>query len=267
MDKNYTGAMNGKSVIITGGTMGIGEGCARVFLQAGANIVICARNEERGRKMEKELCDTYGEGRCAFVRCDVNKEEDIKNVIEFAVEKYGKLDSLINNAGYHPSEEYIDDVTADMFMDLVRTNLLSIFLFCKYALPYLRQTKGNIVNMSSLVGSMGQKMACRYVSTKGGIHALTKALAVDEGPNGVRVNSVSPGSIASPLTMDYFAAMADPEYEYQKICDCSHLGRIGTIEECGAACLFLASDMAGFVTGVDITVSGGAELAYGKKTY
>ena len=183
------------------------------------------------------------------------------------MEKYGKLDSLINNAGYHPSEEYIDDVTADMFMDLVRTNLLSIFLFCKYALPYLRQTKGNIVNMSSLVGSMGQKMACRYVSTKGGIHALTKALAVDEGPNGVRVNSVSPGSIASPLTMDYFAAMADPDYEYQKICDCSHLGRIGTIEECGAACLFLASDMAGFVTGVDITVSGGAELAYGKKTY
>ncbi len=256
-----------KVVIITGGTMGIGEGCAEAFLKVGSQVVIVARNIERGEAKAREFCERFGEGRCLFLPCDVAKEEDIIRVIDTVIERYGRLDVLINNAGYHPNEEYIDNVTRDMFLDLINTNLVSIFLFCKYALPHLRKTKGSIVNMSSLVGSMGQKQACRYVSTKGGILGLTKALAVDEGPNGVRVNSISPGSIASPLTMDYFAAMKDPEYEKQKICDCSHLGRIGSLDEVGNVSVFLASDMAGFITGADIPVSGGAELAYGKKTY
>lgn len=256
-----------KIAIVTGGTMGIGEGCAKALLGAGANVVICARREDYGKTKADELNEIYGAGKCEFVKCDVKKEEDIKHVIDYTVQKFGGLNVLVNNAGYHPNEEFIDDVTGEMFEDLLKLNLVSIFLFCKFALPHLRKVKGSIVNMSSLVGSMGQKQACRYVSTKGGILGLTKALAVDEGPNGVRVNSISPGSIASPLTMEYLDAMANSEYEYQKICDCSHLGRIGTIDETGMACLFLASDMSSFITGVDIPVSGGAELAYGKKTY
>jgi len=257
----------GKTVIVTGGTMGIGEGCARVFCEAGANVVICARGIETGEKVAAELCKEYGEGKCTFTRCDVTEEAEIKNVVETTVNKFGRLDCMLNNAGYHPSEEIIDDITGQMFEELLRLNLVSIFLFCKYALPHLRKTKGSIINMSSLVGAMGQKQAVRYVASKGGITALTKALAVDEGPNGIRVNCVSPGSIDSPLTMAYFEAMENPDYEYRKICECAHLGRIGTMREVGTACLFLASDMAAFITGVDIPVSGGAELAYGLKNY
>ncbi|MDD5017307.1 MAG: glucose 1-dehydrogenase [Eubacteriales bacterium] len=255
----------GKTVIITGGTMGLGEGCARVFCAAGANVVVCARGTEAGKKITAELCDEYGEGKCTFIRCDVTKEEDIKNVVQTTVDKFGRLDCMLNNAGYHPPEENIDDVSGEMFEELLRLNLVSIFLFCKYTLSHLRKTKGNIINMSSLVGSMGQSQAVRYVATKGGITALTKALAVDEGQNGVRVNCISPGSIDSPLTMAYFDAMEDPGYEFKKICECSHLGRIGTIREVASVCLFLASELASFITGADIPVSGGAELGYGLK--
>lgn len=267
--KNLLEMMNlaGKTAIVTGGTMGIGEGCAKALLAAGANVVICARRADLGSAKAAELGRIYENAVCEFVPCDVKKEEDIRRVIEHTVDQFGRLDILVNNAGYHPAEERIDDITGHMFKDLLQTNLVSVFLFCKYALPHLRKVRGSIVNMSSLVGSMGQKQALRYCATKGGILGLTKALAVDEGVNGVRVNSISPGSIASPLTMEYFAAMADPVYEQQKICDCAHLGRLGTIDEAGMACLFLASGMSSFITGVDIPVSGGAELAYGKKTY
>jgi len=254
-----------KTVIVTGGTKGIGAGCAELFCEANANVVICARDEKRGQDYAAELCDTFGTDRCTFVQCNVMKEAEIKHVVDFTIQKFGRLDSIINNAGYHPPEEEIDDITAEMFEELLRLNLISIFLFCKYALPHLRKTKGSIVNMSSLVGSMGQKRAMRYISTKGAITSLTKALAVDEGPNGVRVNCVSPGSIDSPLTTEYFANTDDPEGEYQKTCNCSPFRRIGTMRETAGACLFLASDLAGFMTGQDIKVSGGAELAYGVK--
>ncbi|PVD33429.1 hypothetical protein C0Q70_04685 [Pomacea canaliculata] len=252
-----------KVTIITGGTKGIGKGCVEVFVRNGSKVVFCARGEKDGLQVEKDV-NAIGPGEALFVQCDMSNEESIKNLIQVTVEKYGRIDCLINNAGTHPPHKPIDDFSADDFRGLLNLNLVSYFLASKYALPYLRKTQGNIINDSSLVAQIGQMGAVTYVSTKGAINSMTKALAVDEARYNVRVNSFSPGNVWTPLwdegarsTNDYNAAVEGGK-------DCQLLGRFGTIEECGLVCLFLAAD-ATFCTGIDIPVSGGAELNYGKK--
>ena len=142
---------------------------------------------------------------------------------------------------------------------------MSIFAACKFALPHLRKTKGNIINISSLVGAMGQLHATTYVATKGAITAFTKALAIDEAEHEVRVNSVSPGNVYTPLWQEAIDASADPAATRAAGEAAQLLGRMGTIEEAGRLCLFLAAE-ATFTTGVDHVLSGGAELGYGRKT-
>ena len=255
-----------KVVIVTGGTHGIGKGCAFEFIRAGAKVVICSRNETEGDKVEAELkSDLQGSGDAHFVQCDVSKTEDIQNLIDAAVSKYERIDCLINNAGWHPQHQPIDDFSVEDFRYLLNLNLVSIFTACKFALPYLRQTKGNIINMSSLVGIIGQRHATTYVATKGAITAFTKALAIDEAPNGVRVNAVSPGNIYTPLWQQAIDAAPDPKQCRSEGDAAQLLGRIGTIEEVGRLCLFIAGE-ASFTTGVDHIISGGAELDYGRKS-
>jgi len=253
-----------KVTIITGGTKGIGEGCVRVFVDAGANVVFCARKQDEGDALAAEL-NALGKGEATFIKCDVSKTDEIKNLIDKTVEKYDRIDCLINNAGWHPPHKTIDDFSIEEFRDLLNLNLVSMFAACKFALPYLRNTKGNIINMSSLVGSIGQVGATTYVSTKGGITAFTKALAVDEAAYGVRVNSVSPGNIYTPLWQEAIDASPNPEKTRADGDSAQLLGRMGTIEETGKLCLFIAAE-ATFTTGVDHIQSGGAELGYGPKT-
>ncbi len=255
---------DGRIVIVTGGSKGIGEGCARAFVAAGATTVICARGKDTGEAVAEELTK-QGPGTCRFIPCDVNRVEDIKHVIETTVHDYGRLDCLVNNAGWHPLHLSIDEFSVEDFEKLLRLNLVSYFAACKYALPHLRQTNGNIVNMSSLVGEMAQEWATTYCATKGGITALTKALAVDEARNGVRVNAVLPGNIATPLEIGFIESKPNPQEIAEFIDSWQWAGRRGTIEEVGEACLFLASDQANYVTGVALIVSGGSELGYGVK--
>jgi NAD(P)-dependent dehydrogenase (short-subunit alcohol dehydrogenase family) len=254
-----------KVVIVTGGTKGIGLGCVRVFVEeGGSDVVFCARDAAEGKRVEG-AANARGPGRAHFVRCDVSKTDDIRALIDATVEKHGRLDCLINNAGWHPPHKPIDDFSVQDFRDLLELNLVSIFAACKFALPHLRKVKGNIINMASLVGSMGQLHATTYVPTKGAITALTKALAVDEAAHEVRVNSVSPGNVYTPLWQEAIDASADPAAARAAGDAAQLLGRMGTIEEAGSLCLFLAAD-ATFTTGVDHILSGGAELAYGRKT-
>lgn len=253
-----------KVVIITGGTKGIGEGCVRAFVDAGSNVVFCARKQDEGDALASELNDV-GKGDAFFLKCDVSKTDEIQGLIEKTVKKYGRIDCLINNAGWHPAHKPIDDFSIEEFRDLLDLNLISIFAACKFALPHIRKTKGNIINMSSLVGAMGQLHATTYVATKGAITAFTKGLAIDEAIHGVRVNSVSPGNIYTPLWQEAIDASDDPATTRTEGDAAQHLGRMGTIEEAGKLCLFIAAE-ATFTTGVDHIISGGAELGYGRKS-
>jgi NAD(P)-dependent dehydrogenase (short-subunit alcohol dehydrogenase family) len=252
-----------KVVVITGGSKGIGEGCVRVFSDAGSNVVFCARDVGPGEELSTEI-NAAGKAKATFVKCDVSQPDQIESLMETTAEKFGRIDCLINNAGWHPPHRPIDDFTIQEFRDLLELNLVSVFAGCKFALPHLRKTKGNIINMSSLVGSMGQLHATTYVASKGAITALTKALAIDEAAHGVRVNSISPGNIYTPLWQEAIDASSDPRATRADGEGAQLFGRMGTIEEVGRLCLYIAAE-ATFTTGVDHIISGGAELGYGKK--
>ncbi|XP_075461519.1 L-fucose dehydrogenase isoform X3 [Ascaphus truei] len=196
-------------VIVTGGTKGIGEAIVRVFVRNGANVVFCAK-EAAASDLEMELKES-GPGDCIYVSCDVTKEEDIVKLIEATLKTYGRIDCLINNAGWHPPEQTIDDTSAQEFRDLLNLNLIGYFLAAKYALPHLRKTQGNIINISSLVGIIGQKHAIPYVATKGAVTAMTKAMAVDESQYNVRVNGISPGNIWTPLWEELSSCSPNPD--------------------------------------------------------
>jgi NAD(P)-dependent dehydrogenase (short-subunit alcohol dehydrogenase family) len=250
--------------IVTGGSRGIGAGCVRVFAQAGAKVVFCAPKPGEGEALAAEV-SARGPGEAVFVPCDVTKEADRRALVEAAVARYGRLDCLVNNAGWHPPHRPIDDFTADEFRSLLELNLVAVFDLCRLALPHLRRTKGSIVNIASLVGTMGQLHATTYVATKGAVLAFTKALAIDEAAHDVRVNSVSPGNVMTPLWQEAIDAAPDPARCKADGEAAQLLGRMGTPEEAGKLCLFLAAE-ATFTTGVDHILSGGAELAYGRKT-
>jgi NAD(P)-dependent dehydrogenase (short-subunit alcohol dehydrogenase family) len=254
----------GKVVIVTGGTKGIGEGCVRAFVGAGSKVVFCARDEAAGQKLAREVT-AAGPGEAVFIRCDVSRTDEVERLVDDTVARFGRLDCLVNNAGWHPPHQPIDAFTPADFRSLFELNVISVFTACRRALPHLRKTRGNIVNMSSLVGVMGQLHATTYVATKGAVTAFTKALAVDEAAHGVRVNSISPGNIYTPLWQEAIDAAPDPAQCRADGEAAQLLGRMGTIEETGRLCLFLAAE-ATFTTGVDHIQSGGAELAYGRKT-
>ncbi|XP_042330445.1 17-beta-hydroxysteroid dehydrogenase 14 isoform X2 [Sceloporus undulatus] len=232
----------------------------------GAKVVFCAPGSEgeRGLALQKELEDSGAPGEAHFQVCDVRYETDIQNLVSVTIDLYGCLDCLVNNAGAHPPYQKIDDVTAEEFHSLLDVNVVGGFLMAKYSLPHLRKTKGNIINISSLVGFMGQKDAVTYVATKGAVTAMTKALAIDESIYDVRVNSISPGNIWTPMWERLANESGNPEAAIQEGKDAQLLGRLGTPAECAAAALYLAAD-ATFCTGFDLVVSGGAELDFGKK--
>ncbi|XP_062504266.1 17-beta-hydroxysteroid dehydrogenase 14-like [Corticium candelabrum] len=250
-------------VVVTGGSKGIGEGIVRVFCNAGSRVVFCARGEESGKNLESEL--NRASHQVMFVRCDMTKHGDIENLINTTVKQFGRLDCLVNNAGWHPPVTRIEDVSVDDFQYLLNFNLTSYFVACKTALPHLRKTQGNIINISSLVATIGQLGSVAYVATKGAIISMTKALAVDEAKYGVRVNSVSPGNVMTPLWNEFAQSADDVQAAIKEGEDAQLLGRMGTLEESGQVCLFLAAE-ATFTTGIDFLLSGGAELNYGKKT-
>ena len=253
----------GKVAMISGGAMGIGEGCVRVFLAAGANVVFCDKKVDESKELEAELnSNDRHSGRAVFVQADVSDVDQCINVVRKTIEEFGRLDCVINNAGWHPPPGTIDDFSVADMQDLFQLNFISYFAICKEAMPHLRKTKGNIINMSSFVGAFGQAEAVTYAATKGATTAFSKALAIDEAKNGVRVNTVSPGNIWTPLWKAWSDGEADPVAAAEAGDRVQCMGRKGTIEETGRLCLCIAADMT-FTTGVDHIQSGGAELGYG----
>jgi NAD(P)-dependent dehydrogenase (short-subunit alcohol dehydrogenase family) len=253
-----------KVVIVTGGTRGIGLGCVRAFVHAGSTVVFCAPEPEAGVLLAHDLT-VGGPGRASYVACDVSRTDDVERLVDGVVARHGRLDCLINNAGWHPPHRPIDGFTYDEFRALFELNVMGPFAACRRALPHLRQTRGSIVNVASLVATMGQLEATTYVATKGAVLAFTKALAIDEARHDVRVNSISPGNVMTPLWQQAIDAADDPARCRADGEAAQLLGRMGTIEEAGRLALFLAAE-ATFTTGVDHVLSGGAELGYGRKT-
>ncbi len=250
-----------KAVIITGGSKGIGEGCARVFCREGGWVAILSRGREAGEQLAQELTQK-GPGRVIYVPCDVSEPQQLMDAIDRTVAEFGRLDCLVNNAGWHPPATSIDDTTIEQVEALMRLNFLSTFVGCKHALPHLRKTRGTIVNMASMVGILGQDKAVAYCSTKAAQIGLTKALAVELGPQGVRVNAILPGNVDTPMMHEWAATLPDPQSALDRVASLQVFGRMATAEEIGRIALFLATDDSSFLTGQAIEAEGGASLDY-----
>jgi NAD(P)-dependent dehydrogenase (short-subunit alcohol dehydrogenase family) len=249
-----------KVAIITGGSKGIGLGCARVFAKYGCRVVIAARGKEAGQKAVEDL--TSAGHTALFISTDVAAASEMQAMIDSTIARFGRLDCIVNNAGWHPPAMTIDETSVEEYEALLRLNLVSTFMGCKFAIPHLRKTRGSIINMSSEVGLIGQAAAPSYVSTKAAQIGLTKALALDLAPEGIRVNAVCPAGVMTPLMQEWANTQYDPAAALRMVDSWHPLGRMATIEEMGEVCAFLASDEASFVTGQAICPDGGAPLGY-----
>lgn len=242
------GRLAGKIAIVTGAGSGIGRGIAHVFAREGAKVVVAEIDADRGAKVVEEI-EAEG-GMAAFLQADMREEESVRGFIDKTVELFGGLDVLVNNAGYGTGKT-VEESSAAEWDDMMGVNAKGAFLATKYATPHLRaRGGGSIINIGSLFAHRGGPSFAIYHATKGAIRQLTKTSAVALAKDGIRVNIVHPGLIATPgannaSAKDIAALNLGP------------MGRWGRPEEIAYGCLFLASDEASFVTGIDLPVDGG----------
>jgi len=248
-------------VLITGGAKGIGGGCARVFAGEGGWVSIVDIDADAGQQLAAEL-DQQTPGRAIFVPCDVSRPDEIRAAVEQTVDAFGRLDSVINNAGMHPPATSIEETSIEQLETVLRVNFVSTFAGAKFALPHLRKTCGTIITMSSMTAVLGQYQSAAYSASKGAQLSLTKSLALELGEDGIRVNAVLPSNVDTPLMRQWAATLEDPEAALARIAELQVLRRMATPEEIGRVCLFLASDDSSFITGQGIEVEGGASLDY-----
>ncbi len=250
-----------KVVIVTGGSKGIGAGCSKVFANEGGCVVIFDIDDAAGVKLAAELSST-SPGNVHFQHCDVSDIEQLHSAIENTARQFHRIDCLINNAGVHPPATTIDDTSIPDLERLLKVNFISTYAGAKFAVLHLRKTQGTIINMSSMTAVLGQDQSSAYAATKGAQLSLTKALAVELGPQGIRVNAVLPSNVDTPLMREWAATLADPQSALKRVAELQVFGRMAHVEEIGRVCLFLATEDSSFVTGQGIEVEGGASLDY-----
>ena len=244
-----------KVALITGGTSGIGAATAILFAKEGAKVAITGRNEKRGEEIISQIRD--GGGNAFFVRTDVSKAGDCRRAVEQTLTTFGRLDILFNNAGVFYAHTTLD-CTEEEWDQQIDINLKGTFLMSKYALPsMIAQGSGVIINNSSGWGLVGGDAAVAYCASKGGVVLLTKAMAVDHGRQGIRVNCICPGDVDTPMLPEDAAFRGMKWEDYVAGAANRPMGRVGTADEIAKAVLFLASDDSSFMTGAALVVDGG----------
>jgi 3(or 17)beta-hydroxysteroid dehydrogenase len=244
--------LQGKIALISGGARGMGAVEARLFAKEGAKLTIGDVLEDEGRKLEAEINATGGEA--VFVRLDVTREADWQKAVEATINRFGKLDVLVNNAGVS-GRGRVEDTAVEEWDRVMEVNAKGVFLGTKVAIPAMRKGGGgSIINISSQLGLVGTDHSSpQYQASKGAVRLLTKATAIQYAKEGIRANSVHPGPIVTPMTE---AARADPE-RYQLMLSRIPLGCYGQPEDVAYGVLYLASDESRWITGSELVIDGG----------
>jgi len=244
--------LKNKVVIVTGGTSGIGFAIAKLFSEEGARVVIASDKSENGNDIAKSISSD-----CFFVQTDVREESQIKNLLSETIKKFERLDILVNSAGvYSFSQSDIAQMPTADFDWIMNVNFRGIFLTAKFSIPELLKTKGNIINISSSLGIVPEKESAIYCASKSAVIMFSKAIALQFPEKGLRVNSICPGPIDTPMLHRAFSK----KKEYDEYLEMNPMKRAGTPEEVAKLALFLASEDAGYITGGVYTIDGGESL-------
>ncbi len=249
------GRVEGKSALVTGAAMGIGQGAAAVLAREGASVVVADINDEVG---EQTVADIVANGGAAlYQHSDVSNTDHVKAAVQRVVTEYGKIDILVNNAAIALPGGVVD-LAEERWNKVLNTNLTSVWRGMHFALPHMIENGGGaIVNISSTQSLLGFKGWAAYAAAKGAINALTQQAAADYSGHNIRINAIAPGTIMTPLNEKIFDEVDDPDALIATWNSIHPLGRFGQIDEVAQAILFLASDEASFITGTLLRVDGG----------
>ena len=245
--------LEGKVAIVSGGASGIGEATSRLFAAEGASVVIADINDELGAALESDIRD--GGGEAAYLKLDVRDEEQWRAVVAETVTRFGKLDIVVNNAGISaPGRPPTEEQTVEGWDAVMAVNAKGVFLGTKHAIPEMRKAGGgSIVNISSIYGNVGSKGGTAYHASKGACRSFSKAAAIQYAGEQIRVNSVHPGFVDTPMTAELHSLPGVHEERVAK----TPLGRMGLPEDIAYGILYLASDESRFVTGSELVIDGG----------
>lgn len=243
--------LKGKVAIVTGAGAGIGEATAKLFATEGASVVCSSLSDSASRVAEDIRKDR---GKATFVQGDITDEHVAQQIVNTAVDTYGKLDILVNNAGIVLPGR-VDDMSLKDWDRTMAVNVNGVFLLSKYAIPHLKKTRGAIVNTSSVIALKGVKNRAAYTTSKGAVVSLTKAMAADYMEDGIRVNCICPGATDTPSLAQRISQSTDPVSARQQFIARQPMGRLGTSKEIAEGILFLA--LAEFATGISLFLDGG----------
>jgi NAD(P)-dependent dehydrogenase (short-subunit alcohol dehydrogenase family) len=249
-----------KVCIITGGGSGMGRVAAELFAREGAKVVVAEVTEEAGRDTARTV--TEAGGQATFVRADVSNEAEARAMVDHAMTTFGRVDVLYNNAGIMPAADHsVIDTDVATWDKVMAVNVRGVFLGCKYAIPRMvEQGSGSVINIASFVALVGCSVPQdAYTASKGAILSLTRSLAVQFGPNGVRSNAICPGPVETPLLLDWL--VKDEEAKRIRLAR-NPTGRFGKPEEIVALAVYLASDESRWTNGASLVVDGGISVNY-----
>jgi NAD(P)-dependent dehydrogenase (short-subunit alcohol dehydrogenase family) len=249
-----------KVCLITGAGSGMGAVAARMFAAEGARVVVAEVDESAGRTVVDEV--TASGGRATFVRADVSSEHDARAMVDHATATWGRLDVLYNNAGIMPEADHsVTDTAVDVWDRVMAINVRGVFLGCKYAIPRMvEQGSGSVINVASFVAILGCSVPQdAYTASKGAVLSLTRSLAVQFGPKGVRANAICPGPVETPMLMDWL--LKDQDAKRIRLAR-NPTGRFGKPEEIVSMAIYLASDESRWTNGASLVVDGGISVNY-----
>lgn len=246
--------IDGKTALITGGGTGLGFGISRAFIDAGARVIITGRRE----KVLNEACEKLGD-HADYIVNDITQLNTLPSLVEKIESKFAPLDVLVNNAGVN-LKKHISEVTDQEFDKIIQTNLSGVFsLSREVGKKMIERKKGAIIMITSMAAIYGIPKVTAYSASKTGLLGLTRALAVDLSPHGIRVNAIAPGFIDSPMLRKAFDS--DPE-RANRVLERTPMKKLGAPEDVAGAALFLASDVSKFITGVNLPVDGGNSIGF-----
>jgi meso-butanediol dehydrogenase / (S,S)-butanediol dehydrogenase / diacetyl reductase len=249
--------LNGKTIFLTGGASGIGLACAKAYAAEGAQVVIADINGVASQQVAKGLGSSH-----LGLQCDVANGQSVESAVRTAQATYGRIDAVHNNAGIASPSKTLEETSEEEWDSLMNINLKSIYWTTRAALPELRKSKGVILNTASMVGLIGQGLHAAYTASKGGMIALTKSMALDYAPVGIRVNAICPAGVWTPTLKTWCSEQPNSVQIETYLNEIHALGYCPEGDVIADAATFLLSDKARFMTGCILPVSGGAELGY-----